>query len=65
MFNNNEVKFENCIFLLNTVTLYGGGIYIEKSKVSINQSLFLQNKAEMGGGIYYVSTSFIHIFLLI
>lgn len=55
---------ENCIFFLNT-GLNAGGIYIEKSKVFIFNSLFLENKAKNGGGIYYFSTGFLLLLLFI
>lgn len=52
---NNYVTLNNCSFINNTASMYGGGIYINSTggtaHVTLNNCVIMDNSASMGGGV--------------
>ncbi|KAF2071619.1 hypothetical protein CYY_007067 [Polysphondylium violaceum] len=62
LFYNDYISTENtvsgCTFVNNTNGFYhGGGIFIKRSIIHLNNTVFLNNTAINGGGIYFSPTS--------
>jgi parallel beta-helix repeat protein len=52
---NNYVTLNNCIFINNAATTFGGGLYVNStggtSRVTLNNCVIADNSASMGGGV--------------
>ena len=54
---NFRFDFGDCEFEANTASNMGGGIYCSAEEVIFTTSLFLNNTANVGGGVFYTSDS--------
>ncbi|MBC8395356.1 MAG: right-handed parallel beta-helix repeat-containing protein, partial [Candidatus Marinimicrobia bacterium] len=57
IWNNSSLSLNDCLFLYNSATLDGGGIYSKYSNITINNSTIANNTSDSSGGGIYIEGS--------